>query len=148
MKVKALLILLILAMMGTACSAEKRIEITYNIKSMPGGNFQETLRGYFRNFNNAYAWKEYSTDSFVKNVYVWCTGDSSEEKTIAEMVAIIDELDQNTLDLIAVEINAIEISENEEVYVYVARTWENDATDETTYVLVLEEGSFKFDNRL
>lgn len=88
MNFKSIFIILILIMISTGCGKGQFIEVKYSIEKMPGGNFQETVNGYFHNFDDIRKWRIYATDSYVKRVYSWCTGDYSEEETKNEMVKI------------------------------------------------------------
>ncbi|WP_196427033.1 hypothetical protein [Paenibacillus woosongensis] len=135
-------------MMSTGCGKEKFIEVKYSIEKLPGGNFTETVNGYFRNFDDIRRWRKYATDSYVKSVYSWCTGDYSEEATMDEMVKVYYELNKYSLQLKSIDIKNIEFSANNEVTISVTRTWENDITDETNYLILLENNEWKIDDRL
>lgn len=133
-------------MISTGCGKDERIEVKYNIEEVPGGNFLVTVNNYFHNFDDIRSWRKYATDSYVKRVYSWCTGDYSEEKTLEEMVKIYYEFNKDSLKLKSIEINEIDISENEEVIISVIRTWENDEKDETDYLILLENKEWKIDD--
>ncbi|MGG4554584.1 hypothetical protein [Paenibacillus humicus] len=147
MNFKSIFIFLILIMISTGCGKGQFIEVKYSIEKMPGGNFQETVNGYFHNFDDIRKWRIYATDSYVKRVYSWCTGDYSEEETINEMVKIYYELNKHSLQLKSVDITKIETSENNDVTISVMRTWENDQTDETNYFILLDNNEWKIDDR-
>lgn len=148
MKYTSIFIFIFFIIISTGCGTEEIIEVKYNIEKVPGGNFQVTVNNYFRNFDDIRSWRKYSTDSYVKTVYSWCTGDSTEEKTIDEMVEIYYELNKDSLKLKSIEINEIDINEeNKEVIISVTRKWENDEKDETSYLILLENREWKIDNR-
>lgn len=50
---------------------------------------------YFANFNDINKWSDFTTDDFIKRVYLWCSGDSSESKSTQEMKKIYYELNKD-----------------------------------------------------
>ncbi|GAA0133950.1 hypothetical protein YSY43_07900 [Paenibacillus sp. YSY-4.3] len=147
MNFKSIFIFLILIMISAGCGKGQFVEVKYSIEKVPGGNFTETVNGYFHNFDDIRSWRKYATDSYVKSVYSWCTGDYSEEETINEMVKTYYELNRHSLQLKSIDIKDIEFSENNDVIISVIRTWENGETDGTNYSILLENNEWKIDDR-
>lgn len=145
---RILFFLIILIFSCTACGTIKAIQVNYNIQNLPDEKVSRTINNYFHNFNDIRKWKDYATDSFIMRAYSWCTGDYTEQATIDEMVQKYYEVNIFSLNLISVEINSIEVNENNELLIEVVRTWENNQTDETIYVILLEDIEWKFDNRI
>ncbi|RXZ81951.1 hypothetical protein EBB07_13195 [Paenibacillaceae bacterium] len=149
MKYKRVIIFLIFVIICiTGCETTKIIEVSYNVKEIPNENFRVTINNYFKNFDDIRRWKEYSTETFIKRAYSWCTGDYSEDATIDEMIEIYYELNKNSLRLKSIEINNIKVSDSDEILIEVTRTWENNQKDESIYSLLLENEEWKFDNRM
>lgn len=145
---KVIIILILIIICITGCGAKEIIGVNYEIQKVPNEEFRITVNNYFQNFNDINKWKDYSTESFVKKAYSWCTGDYTDEVTMDEMVEIYYEVNKESLQLKSIVITNIEVSDNDNVLIEVTRTWENDAKDESIYALVLENGEWKFDNRM
>lgn len=138
------LFLLLLIVLISACSQE-----TDQIRGKDTNDeeLNKTIVRYFQNFDDINKWSEYATDDFVKRVYSWCSGDYSEEKTIDEMKDIYYEINSGNLALSSYSIDEITKGGSGEIIIMVTRYWENGAEDQTSYSLVKQKDTWKFNNR-
>ncbi|WP_138752539.1 hypothetical protein [Paenibacillus sinopodophylli] len=89
----------------------------------------------------------YSTDDFVKRAYSWCSGDYSEEKSIAEMKEIYDEINSQSIKLSSYRVDGIATAEDGAVMIKVTRHWEDKSEDQTSYSIINLDGQWKIDDR-
>ncbi|WP_340401028.1 hypothetical protein [Paenibacillus sp. FSL H8-0079] len=145
---KACLIVILIILCSTGCGTREMIEINYNVQEIPNHDFMLTVNNYFQHFDDIRRWKDYTTETYVKSVYAWCTGDYTEEATVDEMVKVYYQLNKDSLKLESVDINNIEVSENDEILIEVSRTWEDGQKDESTYSILFENEGWKIDDRM
>lgn len=105
------------------------------------------INNYFVNFDDINKWSPYATDEFIQRVYTWCSGDTSETKSIEEMKAIYYDINKDSLNLTGYTIEEVEKKNPDNVIIFLTREWEDGQEDQTTYSLVKVNGNWKVDDR-
>ena len=132
-KLKSIIILFI-SLMLSGCgyqSASDHEQIHGKDSGIPELN--TTIHNYFLNFEDINKWSDYATDDFIKRVYSWCSGDTSESKSIIEMKSIYYEINKDSLKLKKYTIEDIEKVNESNVNIHVERTWEDGSQDQSSY---------------
>ncbi|WP_172194244.1 hypothetical protein [Saccharibacillus qingshengii] len=79
--------LLLLFSLLVGCASKETAAVP-NAPQSEDAKLQEVIADYFEAFEDIRVWRKYATDEFIRRSYVWCTGDSSNERSINEMVHI------------------------------------------------------------
>lgn len=93
---KQYLCLILLVSFLAGCSSTE----TAAVQSAPqsdNAKLKEVIANYFEAFEDIKVWRKYATDEFIRKSYFWCTGDSSNERSIEEMVQIYEEWNRDSL---------------------------------------------------
>lgn len=145
MKLHLCLVLLISLLVG--CSSTEKAAVPSAAQSEEA-SLEQVIADYFAAFEDIRVWRTYATDEFIRRSYVWCTGDSSNERSIDEMVHIYYEWNKDSLGMNDVQVEKqTNVNENE-VWIDVKRTWADESWDYASYSLLKVNGKWKVDNRL
>lgn len=85
-------------------------------------------------------------DDFIAKVHMWCSGDTSESKTIDEMKALYDEISKETANITDYEINEMNKIDADEYEVVADRSWDNGSDDTAVYSIIKMDGVWKVDD--
>lgn len=105
------------------------------------------IKNYFDNFNDINKFSQYTTDEFINRVYSWCSGDTSESKSLEEMKSIYSEINKQSLKLRTYSIEDVEKITSTNVTISVTREWEEGQEDQTSYSIIKIDEEWKIDNR-
>ncbi|MDG0789923.1 hypothetical protein OMP38_02965 [Cohnella ginsengisoli] len=152
MRPKAAFCLLFLALIIMLCgcrldarSPQEEIKVERKGELTPD-KLNVAIERYFTSFNHIEGWSRFATDDFVKRVYLWCSGDDSDSKSIDEMKRFLKDLEPRTYDLTGYQVESYNLT-GPGAEIFVTREWENDETDRTSYSLVKINNEWKIDDR-
>ncbi|MEI2399445.1 hypothetical protein [Paenibacillus phytohabitans] len=75
-------------------------------------------------------------DDFIAKVHMWCSGDTSESKTIDERKALYAEISKETANITDYEINEMNKINADEYEVVVDRSWDNGSDNTAVYSMI------------
>ncbi|WNS41718.1 DUF4878 domain-containing protein [Paenibacillus sp. MMS20-IR301] len=99
-------------------------------------------------FNDIYKWSVYASDEYIARVYMWCSGDTSESKSIDEMKQQYAEISKERASLTDYEIKQMSKINTDEYEVEVHHSWDNGGEDSTIYSAVKVDGVWKVNDRI
>ncbi|MFD2332919.1 hypothetical protein ACFSR7_26980 [Cohnella sp. GCM10020058] len=127
-------------------SPQEEVKVERKGELTPNEQLNRTIENYFASFNHVENWSEFATEDFVKNVYLWCSGDASNSKSIEEMKLFLKNLEPRTYDLTGYRVESYDMK-GPGAEIFVTREWENDETDQTSYSIVKIGDEWEIDDR-
>ncbi|TCZ79369.1 hypothetical protein E0485_05775 [Paenibacillus albiflavus] len=146
MKLKFIFVIIMISIL---CSCETVSKSLDEVKGQDTGipELNIVINKYFQSFNDINEWSAFASDDFVKRAYSWCSGDTSETKTIEEMKSIYFDINKDNLKLIGYKIEEVDHKSSINVMIFVTREWEEGISDQTTYSIIKTDEEWKIDNR-
>ncbi|WP_219836872.1 hypothetical protein [Paenibacillus sp. R14(2021)] len=107
----------------------------------------EVIENYFKGFNDIHEWSKYSTEHYVRNVYLWCTGVDTSVFTYGKVIGLHAELQIERADLLSYDIVSFTKISSKSFELRVNRDWNNGTHDTTTYSIIKTGQTWKLDDR-
>lgn len=142
---------IICSLLVTGCSLEKaKVAMsTHTSEVLNGveGELRDVIVDYFDNFDDVYGYKEYVTENFLKQVYRDCTDDNSDTKTLDQMAEALHQINLKSVHLLRYDIIDLK-SDEDQVKLHVHRDFSHNSSNNITYIMIKENGIWKFDKIL
>ncbi|MFC5472320.1 hypothetical protein ACFPPD_26915 [Cohnella suwonensis] len=138
---------LIIVLLLCSCGVKGNSNVIVQGKDTGNPELNKVINNYFQNFDDINKWSPYATDEFIKRVYLWCSGDLSESKSIEEMKSIYYEINKDSLRLNGYQIEEVKERSTDNIIIFVKREWENGQEDQTFYSFIKANQEWKVDDR-